>query len=165
MTTPTDFLSSTTFELPGYQVERLTAHLPYGLEVEPGDHLCGLYAGVRERDELIVPFLRAGLRAGNKCICVVDGTEPAELVAKIKKASFEAIFVADDKGLHVTPVAPGETSQDLQLVILALLAERPAHDPIVLARANRPTHCRRRGDPAGVPPGGLDRCARERRWA
>ena len=54
-----------------------------GLEVNPGDHLCGLYAGERERDELIVPFLRAGLRAGNKCICVVDGTEPAELVATL----------------------------------------------------------------------------------
>jgi hypothetical protein len=53
------------------------------LEVKAGDHLCGLYAGERERDELIVPFLRAGLRAGNKCICVVDGTEPAELVAKL----------------------------------------------------------------------------------
>lgn len=54
-----------------------------GLEVDPGDHLCGLYAGERERDELIVPFLRAGLRAGNKCICVLDGTEPAELVARL----------------------------------------------------------------------------------
>ena len=54
-----------------------------GLEAGPGDHLCGLYAGVRERDELIVPFLRAGLRAGDKCICVVDGTEAAELVATV----------------------------------------------------------------------------------
>jgi hypothetical protein len=54
-----------------------------GLEAEPGDHLCGLYAGDRERDELILPFLRAGLRAGDKCICVVDGTEPAELVATL----------------------------------------------------------------------------------
>jgi hypothetical protein len=54
-----------------------------GLEVNSGEHLCGLYAGVRERDQLMVPFLRAGLRAGNKCICVVDGTEPAELVATL----------------------------------------------------------------------------------
>jgi hypothetical protein len=38
---------------------------------------------VEERDALIIPFLRAGLRAGNKCICVVDGTEPAELVATL----------------------------------------------------------------------------------
>jgi hypothetical protein len=54
-----------------------------GLEVEVGDHLCGLYAGERERDQLIVAFVRAGLRAGNKCICVVDGTEPAELMATL----------------------------------------------------------------------------------
>jgi hypothetical protein len=54
-----------------------------GLEAEAGDHLCGLYAGDRERDELILAFLRAGLRAGDKCICVVDGSEPAELVATL----------------------------------------------------------------------------------
>ncbi|MET0460501.1 MAG: MEDS domain-containing protein [Ilumatobacteraceae bacterium] len=54
-----------------------------GLEAETGEHLCGLYAGERERDELILPFLRAGLLAGDKCICVVDGTEPHELVATL----------------------------------------------------------------------------------
>jgi MEDS: MEthanogen/methylotroph, DcmR Sensory domain len=54
-----------------------------GLEVSSGDHLCGLYAGGAERDALIVPFLRAGLRAGKKCICVVDGTEPADLLATL----------------------------------------------------------------------------------
>ncbi|MET0146008.1 MAG: MEDS domain-containing protein [Ilumatobacteraceae bacterium] len=54
-----------------------------GLEVEAGEHLCGLYSGARERDALILPFLRAGLRAGDKCICVVDGAEPAELVTTL----------------------------------------------------------------------------------
>jgi hypothetical protein len=48
-----------------------------GLETRRGDHLCGLYAGDRERDELLIPFLREGLRAGDKCICVVDAVEPA----------------------------------------------------------------------------------------
>jgi hypothetical protein len=54
-----------------------------GIEVDLGDHLCGLYAGARQRDEVLFPFLEAGLRAGDKCICVVDGTEPTEVVAAL----------------------------------------------------------------------------------
>jgi hypothetical protein len=55
----------------------------HDLEVGVGDHLCGLYAGTRERDELVIPFLEAGLRRGDKCICVVDGVEPTEVVAAL----------------------------------------------------------------------------------
>jgi hypothetical protein len=54
-----------------------------GLELQAGEHLCGVYAGVRQRDEILLPFLRAGLEAGDKCICIVDGTEPAEIVAAL----------------------------------------------------------------------------------
>jgi hypothetical protein len=52
----------------------------HGIRVGVGDHLCGLYAGIRQRDELVIPFLEAGLRRGEKCICVVDGVEPTEIV-------------------------------------------------------------------------------------
>jgi hypothetical protein len=52
----------------------------HDLTVRVGDHLCGLYAGTRQRDELVIPFLEAGLRRGDKCICVVDGVEPTEIV-------------------------------------------------------------------------------------
>lgn len=52
-----------------------------GLELRPGEHLCGLYAGARQRDEILLPFLRAGLEAGDKCICIIDGTEPNEILA------------------------------------------------------------------------------------
>ena len=54
-----------------------------GLQLQPGEHLCGLYAGAQQRDEILLPFLRAGLEAGDKCICIVDGTEPAEIVAAL----------------------------------------------------------------------------------
>ena len=54
-----------------------------GLEIQPGEHLCGLYAGVHQRDEMLLPFLRAGLDSGDKCICIVDGTEPAEIIAAL----------------------------------------------------------------------------------
>ena len=57
-----------------------------GLEAEPGDHICALFSGERERDQILVPFLRAGLASGDKCICVVDGTAPGEIVAALQAA-------------------------------------------------------------------------------
>ena len=54
-----------------------------GVELQPGEHLCGVYAGVRQRDEILLPFLRAGLESGDKCICIIDGTEPTEIVAAL----------------------------------------------------------------------------------
>ena len=41
-----------------------------------GDHICGLYSTQVQRDQIMLPFLEAGLAAGDKCICVVDGTDP-----------------------------------------------------------------------------------------
>jgi hypothetical protein len=55
----------------------------HGLHVSVGDHICGLYAGTEQRDQVLIPYLAAGLRAGDKCICVVDGTEPAQIVAAL----------------------------------------------------------------------------------
>lgn len=54
-----------------------------GFEIDPGDHVCAFYMGTRERDDVLFPFLRAGLHAGEKCLCIVDTTEPAEVVSGI----------------------------------------------------------------------------------
>jgi hypothetical protein len=54
-----------------------------GLEAEVGDHICGLYAGQFQRDQVVIPFLEAGLTAGDKCICVVDETDPANIFKKL----------------------------------------------------------------------------------
>ncbi len=43
-----------------------------GVNLAPGDHICAFYRGSAERDEILVPYLREGLRAGDKCICVTD---------------------------------------------------------------------------------------------
>jgi hypothetical protein len=43
-----------------------------GLSIPPGSHICAFFRGVSERDEIMVPFLREGLRAGNKCMCIID---------------------------------------------------------------------------------------------
>src|SRR4030081_3308133 len=54
-----------------------------GLELAPGDHVCAFYRGLPERDEILIPFLREGLRAGDKCICVVDASDPETVLAAL----------------------------------------------------------------------------------
>lgn len=54
-----------------------------GLEALPGTHICGIYAGQRQHDEIVLPFLEAGLRAGDKCMCIVDSIEPTEIMTKL----------------------------------------------------------------------------------
>lgn len=49
-----------------------------GVTITPGDHICAFYRGREQRDAVLVPFLREGILAGDKCICVMDDpdTEP-----------------------------------------------------------------------------------------
>lgn len=54
-----------------------------GLRLTAGDHVCGFYRGPGERDEILIPYLRAGLVTGDKCICVVDAVEPREVLAAL----------------------------------------------------------------------------------
>ena len=51
-----------------------------GVSVEPGDHLCAFYMGQQERDDVVLPYLRAGLHAGDKCLGIVDSNEPAAVM-------------------------------------------------------------------------------------
>lgn len=51
-----------------------------GVEFAPGDHICAFYRGPLQRDELLLPYLREGLRAGDKCICVTDDPAAGESV-------------------------------------------------------------------------------------
>jgi DcmR-like sensory protein len=49
-----------------------------GVTITPGDHICAFYRGRGQRDAVLVPFLREGILAGDKTICVMDDpdTEP-----------------------------------------------------------------------------------------
>jgi hypothetical protein len=49
-----------------------------GVAVGPGDHICAFYFAVADRDRVLIPYLEAGLRGGDKCICIVDATDPAQ---------------------------------------------------------------------------------------
>jgi hypothetical protein len=50
-----------------------------GVELRPGDHICAFYPSLEERDNILVPYIREGLAAGDKCICVIDGPDVAGL--------------------------------------------------------------------------------------
>jgi hypothetical protein len=54
-----------------------------GVDLEVGDHLCAMYMGQEERDEIVLPYLRAGLRAGDKCLCIIDSSPLGDLLASI----------------------------------------------------------------------------------
>ena len=43
------------------------------LEFQVGDHVCAFYSeGGYSRDDIVVDYVTKGLRAGNKCVCVID---------------------------------------------------------------------------------------------
>jgi len=50
-----------------------------GLQLSNGDHVWVFCRG-GERDELLVPFLTDGVSAGDRCLAVVDTSEPQELL-------------------------------------------------------------------------------------
>lgn len=54
-----------------------------GMPLGPGDHVCAFYSGPTERDEVLLPYLREGLRRGEKCVCVVDATDPEAVLAAL----------------------------------------------------------------------------------
>ncbi|MGD0926261.1 MAG: MEDS domain-containing protein [Streptosporangiaceae bacterium] len=58
-----------------------TARQVLGLQLRVGDHLCGFYRQPSERDDILIPFLVEGLKAGDKCTCVVDSCTPDDVLA------------------------------------------------------------------------------------
>ena len=49
------------------------------VELAPGTHMCCMYRGPEERDDLLLPFLSAGLDAGQTCFAAVNDPDPARL--------------------------------------------------------------------------------------
>jgi hypothetical protein len=58
-------------------------HDVLGVRWEPGHHICGFYRRPVERDDILVPFLTDGLKAGDKCTCVVDSCPPEHVLARL----------------------------------------------------------------------------------
>jgi len=66
-----------------------------GLQLNVGDHICGFYRKPAERDDILIPFLVEGLRAGDKCTCVVDSCTPDEVLANMSGQIEVQPYVAD----------------------------------------------------------------------
>jgi hypothetical protein len=60
-------------------------HEVLGLQLGAGDHICGFYRRPSERDDILIPFLSEGLKAGDKCTCVVDSCTPDDVLAKLSE--------------------------------------------------------------------------------
>ena len=54
-----------------------------GVQIAPGDHICAFYPSLADRDEILVPYLREGLKTGDKCVCVVDASDPEYILAEL----------------------------------------------------------------------------------
>jgi hypothetical protein len=54
-----------------------------GLSPDEGDHVCAFYRGGAERDGILRAYLAAGLRCGDKCVCVLDDADPDQLLASL----------------------------------------------------------------------------------
>jgi hypothetical protein len=54
-----------------------------GAQLQPGDHVCAFFFGLAERDDILLPYLRQGLRDGDKCLCIVDASEPSTVISGI----------------------------------------------------------------------------------
>jgi len=60
-----------------------------GVGLAPGCHVCALYRGDSDRDPLLTGYLRAGLAAGDKCVCIVDSAETAKQLEALPGACGE----------------------------------------------------------------------------
>jgi hypothetical protein len=53
-----------------------------------------MYLGQQERDDIVLPYLRAGLRDGDKCLCIIDSSPLSELLASIGDGHGVEAYVA-----------------------------------------------------------------------
>jgi DNA-binding CsgD family transcriptional regulator len=62
---------------------RVHTGIPGVGDIDVGTHLCAFYSGPAERDRLLVPFLQEGLREGDQCVCVTDGSQPQDMLDRL----------------------------------------------------------------------------------
>ena len=53
--------------------------------VPSGTHICAFFSGPAGRDDVVMPFLADGIRAGQKCICVLESLGPADVLARLDR--------------------------------------------------------------------------------
>lgn len=87
-----------------------------GLPAEPGDHICALYRGRAERDQLMLPFLKSGLQAGDACLCLATDGETDELVSMLSPDhDVSRLVVTEPRDAHMRT---GDFTPELMLEFL-----------------------------------------------
>ncbi len=71
-----------------------------GVPFAAGDHVCAFYRRPDERDDILLPYLRGGLRAGGKCTCVVDSCSPDHVLGRLAE-SLDVVAAVDSGQLSV----------------------------------------------------------------
>jgi len=81
-----------------------------GLPVRTHDHVCVLYRGGDQRDELMAEFLADGVRAGHRCYCISEPDNHQRIAAAVSGRNERAAAGAasEDPG-PLDFVSPGES--------------------------------------------------------
>jgi hypothetical protein len=59
-----------------------------GVSLRTGDHICALVFGQQQqRDSVLLPYVREGLRIGDKCTVAIDELDTADFFAKLAQGS------------------------------------------------------------------------------
>jgi hypothetical protein len=66
-----------------------------GLTISPRTHLCGFFHGDGERNEMVVPFIEEGLRAGDKCLCAFEAPDGAAVAAALQAMDVDVDAAGD----------------------------------------------------------------------
>jgi hypothetical protein len=54
-----------------------------GLSVPPGSHFCAFFRGKEERNAIVAPFLREGVKSGARCVGILDGPSEAAIAQEL----------------------------------------------------------------------------------
>jgi hypothetical protein len=54
-----------------------------GVTMHVGDHICAFYRGDHDRDAILLPYLKSGIEGGDRCICVLDRSDPDDVLASL----------------------------------------------------------------------------------
>ncbi|MHC1559596.1 MEDS domain-containing protein [Actinomycetospora sp. C-140] len=96
-----------------------------GVQLRPGAHICAFFRGPEERDELLLPYLREGLLAGDMCLCVTDDPAAGEAVralgadggpGRLDARCSESTYLADGHFVIDRMIGFWETAVDRAIV-------------------------------------------------
>ncbi len=100
------------------------------LLASPGDHIGHFYQTREEWRNLVVPFLKAGLQGGEKCVYhVIPGGGKPELQAALASADIDVDGVLESEQLILTEGK--DTPTGMQDLLRSVLAEIPEKYPLL----------------------------------